>query len=469
MTKLNGWKMVAAAVVVGVATTSIALGQTINFIVLFDGTNGAFPDGSLIQGTDGHAYGTTSAGGANGSGTVFTIMPTGILTTLYSFCSQSGCPDGKTPEGAVIQAPDGKLYGTTLYGGAYQEGTVFKISAAGALTTLYSFCAQTNCTDGANPNGGLVVGNDGSLYGTTFGGGYSYNEDGTIFKITTEGQLTTLYRFSLSGVDGYYPINPLVQATDGDFYGTTSEGGAYSEGTVFKIAAGGALTTLHSFDAADGQNSYGALVQGIDGNFYGTTFYGGSSVCNDGCGTVFKMTPSGVITTIDPFDSKVVSHPQTGLIQATDGNFYGTTADGNLFEISPNGSFTVLGVTNGMIFGAGLVQATSGTFYGVTYTGGDSGCGSNTTCGTVFSLNTGLGRFIRLQQDLGKIGQTSGILGQGFTGTTGVSLNGTPASFTVVSDTFLKATIPAGATTGYVTVTTPSGTLTSNVPFTVIP
>ena len=258
-------------------------------------------------------------------GGIFKVTDTGLLTTLYSFCSQANCADGSAPSGPLL-ASNGSIYGTTTIGGAhncgnYQGGgcgTVFRITPNGKFRTLYSFCTQPNCADGTNPWAGLIQATDGALYGVTSDAGNPFSVCGTIFKITLDGSLTTLYRF----------------------------------------------------DFTDGCQPFGGLLQATDGNFYGTTEYGGN---------------------------------------------------------------------------------VSGSY------------------GTVFSLSTGLSPFVAFVHGYGKVGQTGGILGQGFTGTSAVSLNGISAKFTVKSDTLIVATVPQGATTGYVTVTTPSGTLTSNVPFRVIP
>ena len=228
------------------------------------------------------------------------------LTTLHMF---AGYPsDGGVPDAGVVQATDGNFYGTTYTGGASGNcqggcGTIFKITSAGTLTTLHSFTWY----DGASPVGALVQGSDGNLYGTTYGGG-AEPRVGTVFKITPGGTLTTLYSFCAQAncTDGQQPYAGLVRGSDGNFYGTTLEGGANtgcslgagSCGTVFKITPGGALTTLHSFCAqagcADGGNPYAGLVQGSDGNFYGTTFERGAN----GYGTVFKITPAGTLTTL---------------------------------------------------------------------------------------------------------------------------------------------------------------------------
>ncbi len=175
-----------------------------------------------MQATDGNLYGTTVLGGANGQGTVFKITTAGKLNVLYSFCSQTQCADGEEPSGALVQAADGNFYGTTFFGGVHKEGTVFRITNAGQLTVLYSFCRHKGCADGANPASELIQSTDGKLYGTTSAGvirGLYKNGDGTVFTISTKGQITTLHNFD--GSDGAGPVGGLVQATTGKFYGTT--------------------------------------------------------------------------------------------------------------------------------------------------------------------------------------------------------------------------------------------------------
>jgi uncharacterized repeat protein (TIGR03803 family) len=343
MSKFN-WGKRAYAVCLLSAATAIALpAQTVTTLHSFDGTDGAFPSAALVQATDGNLYGTASSGGGNdsacnfyGCGTIFKITPSGTLTTLYSFCSQSGCTDGDYPFAGLVQARNGNFYGTTVQGGDFNWcyfgcGTVFTFTPSGALTTLYTFCSQIGCTDGATPLSALAQASDGNLYGTTTGGGLSSSGGGTIFKITPSGTLTTLYSFcSQSGcTDGSYPQGSLVQAKDGDFYGTTYYGGANSGGTVFKITPSGTLTTLYSFcslsGCRDGANPFAGLVQGSDGNLYGTTQVSGTIQA----GTVFKITPGGRLTTLYVFCSQVHctdgKYLEAGLVQATDGNLYGTT------------------------------------------------------------------------------------------------------------------------------------------------
>jgi uncharacterized repeat protein (TIGR03803 family) len=443
--------------------------------------------GGLVQATDGNFYGTTQEGGANpscdggtGCGTVFKLTPSGTLTTLHSFCSQAGCPDGEFPYSGLVQATDGNFYGTTYEGGTNNGGTIFKITPSGTLTTLYSFCSQGRsiCPDGQGPIGGLIQGSNGSLYGTTWVGGLSSCAYlcGTVFKITTAGALTTLYSFT-GFADGGKPAAGLVQGSNGNFYGTTNAGGANGfGGTVFEITPNGTLTTLHSFDGTDGSAPAAALVQAANGSLYGTTSNGGGGTL----GTIFKMTPAGALTTLYSFclqsgcpDGEL---PSGGMVQATDGNLYGTTYEGGInesgtvFKITPAGALTTLylfcslsNCADGQNSHGGLIQDTNGNLYGTTQIGGADGAGS------VFSLSVGLAPFVETQPTAGRVGAVVKILGQGFTGTTGVSFNGKAATFKVWSKTYLTATVPSGATTGFVTVLTPADTLKSNKQFHVTP
>jgi uncharacterized repeat protein (TIGR03803 family) len=481
MADLSSWKKACTVFALCAATAIASPAQVFTTIVNFDGTDGDEPNPPrLVQGKDGSLYGTTETGGVGSGGTIFKLSRTG-LKTLYAFsCDQNGCA-GNIPTGLTIST-NGIIYGTTDEGGSGSCqggcGTVFEITQDGALTILHNFAS----TDGSFPAAGLIEGIDGSFYGTTVSGGA--NGMGTVFKITPAGTLTTLHSFA--GIDGSSPVSELVQAIDGDFYGTTFSGGGGSNceggcGTVFKITPKGKLTTLHSFcvqsGCADGENPMAALSQDVEGNFYSTTYYGGANTtCQSGCGTVFTITPAGTLTTLYSFCS--VSScadgiwPRAGIVVATDKQFYGTTSlggaiygDGTIFSIDSGGTLTTLHTFDYFTDGAepgGLLQSTNGVFYGTTYAGGPR------SQGTIYSLDMGLGPFITFIRAAGKVGQTGSVLGQGFTGTTSVSLNGTPASFTVVSDTFIRSTVPAGSTTGYVTVTTPSGTLTSNVPFLVL-
>jgi uncharacterized repeat protein (TIGR03803 family) len=468
----------------GMVATPSTQAQTFTTLHNFNGTDGAILGAGLVQGTDGKLYGTTSSGGANNKGTVFSIAPSGALTTLHSFDGT----DGSYPGAGLVQASNGNFYGTTSSGGANggcpfgECGTVFKLTPNGTLTTLYNFCSQSNCSDGAAPSG-LIQATDGNFYGTTSLGGDA-NFDGTVFKITPSGTLTTLHNFAGYPTDGSESYAGLVQGTDGNFYGTTSVGGAFASGTVFTITPSGTLTTLYSFCSGggyctDGTQPDAGLVQAANGNFYGTTAYGGALLCGTlSCGTIFEITPSGTLTTLSSFDGTDGETPYAGLVQGTDGNFYGTTAQGGanngcinftcgtVFKITPSGALTALHSfdgTDGASSYAGLIQATCGKFYGTT------GYGGANNDGTVFSLSVGLGPFVATNPTSGKAGKAVKILGTNLTGATSVTFNGTSATFTVKSKSEITTTVPTGATTGTIQVVTPRRTLPSNVPFRVRP
>ena len=457
--------------------------QTFNSLLSFDGTDGEAPDyGFLIQGTDGNFYGTTYLGGANNGGTVVKITAAGTPTTLYNFCSQPACVDGVYPYGALVQATNGNFYGTTSTGGANNGGTVFEITSEGTLTTLYNFCSQPDCNDGEIPSAALVQAANGNLYGTTQDGGA--NGGGTIFEITTAGTMTILYNFCSKPActDGENPVAPLIQAANGNFYGTTYYGGPYLAGSAFEITTAGKFSFLHSFDRiVNGANPNAGLVQASNGNFYGITSEGGANAGfqTEG-GTVFEMTPGAVVTVLYSFCAQANcsdgSLPTGGLVQATDGNFYGTAQGGGtnnggmVFEITPAGTPTTLynfcsqpDCADGNGPYAGLLQATNGTFYGTTNEGGSH------NDGTVFSLSVGLGPFVQIRPIAGADGEMVSILGTNLTLASGVTFNGTAATFSIISSTEISAKVPKGATTGTVEVTTPGGTLSSNVAFRVIP
>ncbi len=453
---MNYWKTVCFACGLVLVTAVSSAAQTFTTLASFGDEFTIFS--AFVQGRDGNLYGTAIDFNVD-DGSVLKVTPSGALTVLYRFCAQPNCTDGSSPFSALALGTDGNFYGTTQNGGASGLGVVFKITPEGALTVIHSFDGTVG--DGSSPDAGLVLGTDGNLYGTTFSGGA--NSEGTVFKITPTGTLTLLHSFD--GADGLFPDAPLVQGTDGNFYGTTYEGGnqinsCYSGGcgTVFKITPGGRFAMLHAFDFTDGATLYTPLVQASDGSFYGTTFLG-----EDSRGTIFRINSQGTVKTIHRFEG-LSENPIVGLATATDGNLYGTTLGGggcdsdagSIYKVSQTGIFsTVFGCQNGGYEDA-VVQNTNGTFYGAyTYEGGE-----------IYSLGTGLGPFVGFVVPAGKPGHTAQILGQGLTGTTSVIFNGVPASsFSVLSDTFMTAVVPSGATTGKVVVTTPGGVLSSNVNF----
>jgi uncharacterized repeat protein (TIGR03803 family) len=472
--KLVGRSRFCAVFLFCTAITLASPAQTYTRFFNFDDSNGRQP-GLLLQGFDGNLYGTTD--GSETFATIYKLTTAGSLATLYTFCPGSTCNAGgtsgpllqaatgafyggassstggffrMTPQGSfsfiadtgetsgpsnLIEDGAGDFYGTTYFGGAYNAGAVVKVTQAGVLTTLYSFCTQKPlCPDGTAPNSGVLEGPDGNLYGTTVGGG-AYG-DGTLFRLTPKGDFTLLHSFN-NLVDGSAPFG-LMLGGDGNLYGLTSSGGANNAtcfalgaedgcGSLFKSTLAGEFTLFYSFCAqsncADGFTP-GELAQGTDGNLYGVTEQGGKYPCASGglatgCGTIFNITPTGTLTTLHNFNRR-------------DG-------DGN----EP----------------LGLIQHTDGSFYGDAFYGGSSGYGM------IFRLSMGLSPFAKLVRSFGKAGDCIILLGQGFEGTTGVFVNGSSASFTVDSATHIHAYVPDGATSGYVTVETPSGTLTSNVVF----
>jgi uncharacterized repeat protein (TIGR03803 family) len=277
----------------------------------------------LLQASDGNFYGTTSQGGASGNGTVFKITPSGVESILYSFAG--GTTDGSQPQAALIQASDGNFYGTTSQGGASNNGAVFRISPTGVESILHAFAGSA--TDGSNPQAALLQASDGNFYGTTnFGGLAGF---GTVFMITPAGVETVLLSFNFNTGEGNGPRAALIQARDGSFYGTTFNGGGLGlgSGTVFKISATTGASVIHAFGGgADGSGPNSALIEGGDGNLYGTTSSGGPN--NNG--TLFEITPTGAESVLYPFagGSTDGSNPSAGLILGSDGNFYGTTQTG---------------------------------------------------------------------------------------------------------------------------------------------
>ena len=426
--------------------------------------------GGIAQGRDGNMWSTTPAGGANSIGAAFKITPGGKFTDVHDFNpSAKPVPEGTSYSGLTL-GTDGNFYGTMKDGGADGDGAVFKMTPAGAVTILYSF---TGGNDGKSPLAPPIEGTDGNFYGSTETGGiYGY---GTIYKITPAGKLTTLHQFNPANGDGSYPIGPLVQGANGSFYGTTYEGSLEGNcgfdnicATVFQITSTGTFQQLYIF-AFNTQLTAG-LVQGCDGNFYGTTFDHGA----DGFGQVFKITSKGTLTDIYDFTGgNDGGNPYAGLVLATDCNFYGVTLDkgadgfGTVYEIDSKGKFTLLDPldgTNGGNSSVTLILNTNGTLYGDALIGG-----TTTNVGTFFKIdNKHFKPFVSLLPTAGKVGSMVEFLGQGFVkGATAVSFNGTSKGTNpnVVSATYMTAKVPPGATTGFVTVTTPKETLQSNRKF----
>ncbi|WP_158267480.1 choice-of-anchor tandem repeat GloVer-containing protein [Adhaeribacter arboris] len=452
----------------------------------FNGTtNGGSPYGNLVQGKDGNFYGMTSAGGTHGYGTIFKVTPTGTYTVLRAL---NGTTDGSIPGGSLIQATDGNFYGMTYAGGEQYYGTIFKISSKGAFTVIHHLSSE----DGGHAYGTLVRGSDGNFYGMASDGGKNYN--GTIFKLTPGGTFTVLKHLDFA-TTGANPRGSLVQGKDGSFYGMAGSYGPSSYGTIFKITPGGTFTLLVSLpDNNQGNAPYGSLVQGKDGYYYGTTSQGGKY----GNGTIFKMCTDGTFTTLHSLNINTDgAYPEGNLIQATDGNLYGTAPSGGskgygtIFRITPGGTFKVLHSfdfsSNGRAPYGGLIQGNDGDFYGITYQGGKIGGG------TIYKITPqGTITFIRdLSFDDGVDSKSTLIKGKdgnlyGLTRTGGANVGGTifkitpSGAYTVIYnftnasggfsqgslmqdvDGTFYGTTEVGGTKGYGTIfkLTPSGALT---------
>jgi uncharacterized repeat protein (TIGR03803 family) len=360
--------------------------RTLHF---FDATNGANPYGGLVFGNESNMYGTTAMGGSLdgitvfGGGTIFKITSEGGFASLRSFAVTNG--DG--PGSPLVKGQDGSFYGTTTSGGASGSyGTVFKFTSEAGISLLHSF----NGGDGAAPYVPLIQGSDGAFYGTTTRTTNQLNS-GTLFRITTSGEFTNLHFFNDSG--GGFPYSGLVEGLDGDFYGTVY-GLRGGHDRIFKITATGILSNMHVFNGLDGAAPTGSLCLGSDGNFYGTTFSGGVY----GLGTIFAMTADGTFTNLHSFGGRDGAGPYAALIEGSRGVFYGTTTgggtnvgsfqggNGTIFRIRANGHFTSLHSFNGFD-GANcegsLVRGTDGAFYGTTFSLGENG---NNGSGTVFKF-----------------------------------------------------------------------------------
>jgi uncharacterized repeat protein (TIGR03803 family) len=446
-------------------------------------SDGCGPVGSVVRDKAGNLYGTTSGGGTANCGTVFRITTDGVLTSLYSFhdCPPGaiGCFSGVDPSSALLLVPSGEFLGVTTGSGPPKyDGMVYRVAPSGLHAPLYTFCSQLLCADGWLAQGALVPTNHGLMGTTSLGGNL---DNGTIYAITLAGTLTTYDICTQTGCPNGTDPSTLVQATNGILYGVASQGGSGNGGTVFQMTHDGTITTLYSFcsmtNCADGEDPID-LIQANDGNLYGVTYSGGSGRA----GTVFRLTPGGTFTVLYSFCSQpgcVDGANPNGVSQATDGNLYGTVqyggtclkACGTIFQLTLSGTLTTLHSFDGSDDGSDgylpegkLVQHTDGNLYGTAAAGGDS---SN---GTVFRLSTGLPPFVEAVLYSGKVGSEVAILGQGLTGATAVAFNGIEASYTGISDTELTAIVPSGATTGFITVTTASGTkLESNLQFSVLP
>lgn len=433
-----------------------------------NGAMGNGPRTGLVEGSDGNLYGTTfGGGGASDRGTVFRLTKAGVLTVLMNFSTPADALLGLHPQGRLTQGADGAFYGTTGEGGATNNGTVFRVTTAGAFTQL----AQFDGNNGRNPVGDLALGTDGNLYGTTaFGGGtnttFGVGANGTVFRVGAAGSLTTLYRFfGDSRIDpntlGIQPLAGLVRAADGNFYGATvGGGGPNSRGTVFRVTTLGAVTQLFGFPTTflEGVDPTATLTLGADGFLYGTTTAGGRvpggtfidqpNETASGFGTVFRIGTDGTFTRLLTATSQPTEgrSPSGALVQATDGNFYGVTVDdakrhgGTIFRLTPGGVLSTLHVLNpgsapreGLAPEAGLTIGPDGNFYGTVSTGG-AGFGSvfsMTPAGAytqLYSFSGGAdGQYPFTSLTLGADGNFYGVTERGGANNFGVIFRITPA------------------------------------------
>ncbi len=431
---------------------------------------------SVMQATDGNLY-MGGGPGAYNKGAILRVTPSGEFNVLYSFCAQRGCPDGNYPSTPILGS-DGNFYGATEGGGnRIGGGTVYKMTLDGNLTTLYSFCITDECQEGAGPYG-IMQASDGNLYGATSSGGK--DDAGTLFRVSPTGEFTVLHYFCplWNCTDAPGPTG-LIQGIDGNLYGTTRFGGTHNGGVLYKLTLAGEYAVVYNFcslsDCLDGGGP-NQIVQDAKGNFFGTTEGGGSK----GHGTVFEFTSKNQYIALDSFNF-VLGTP-LGLTPASDGNFYGTTQGtenygngGTVFKVTPKGEITFLNIFgNSCALDTGyypigsIFQNTEGTLYGATGYGNSVGdCDPNGTgYGTIYSVS-GLAPLVETAPVAGPVGQSVIILGNGLTGSTSVTFNGVAAEFTVESDTYIQATVPTGATTGKVSVVTPTGKLSSNPQFVV--
>lgn len=459
--------LACAAITFGLAVCAQA--QTLNYLAAFNGVNGLQPS-TVIQATDGNFYGTTTYGQASEYGNVLKITPAGEISTLYNFCAKPHCTDGEWPETPPILGSDGNLYGVTSGGGsdlgnAGGWGTVYRLTLGGELTILHTFCTVDPCLDGQAP-AGIMQAADGNLYGTTYSAG-QFNA-GTLFKITTKGEFTVLHAFCsfANCADGQWPAYPPVQGSDGNLYGTTSDGGTAAAGVLYDLTPAGRFNVVHTFLCRYTTCNRGgepvAVVQDAEGNLFGTTEFGGIY----GEGTLFEITSTRAFINLYSFNSGAETNPRAGLTPASDGNYYGTTDGGTIFQLTPSGAHTTLytftpSTTAGEYPYTGLFQAPDGNLYGAVQ------FYDSAWNGAIYSFSNGLSPLVETNPTMGRVGTGVLILGNNLTGSTSVTFNGVEAKFTVESDTYIKATVPKSATTGTVSVVTPSGTLNSNPRFVV--
>lgn len=436
---LSGFNLSLLSGVLGMALLATgvhAAAPPVTVLHAFDNTDGRMPASRLVEGADGNLYGTTWLGGANDCGTIFRITPEGVLTTLHALASAT---DGCQPRSGLIRGSDDHFCGVAVLGGPLALGTVFRITAAGVFTRLHAFGGASSP---AGPEGRLLEGSDGRLYGTTTVGGSvasgesTISGNGTIYRMSMTGaDFEVLHTFSLlDEANGYFPAAGLVEATDGHLYGTTELGGAGCStcGTVFRIAPDGTgFATVHTFAGANGRGPSGELVAGEDDKLYGMTGLGGQG--DPGFGTLFRIdpTPAADFERLHAFDNTdLMTVPQGGLSLASDGNLYGTA--NSVFRLTPQGSVTALYSLLDIIAlpasdqplnpMAGVTMAANGSLYGTSSAGGIDAPGCAVSCGTVFRVVAASGGGNTGGNNTGGTGTTGGGGGGGSLGAMSLGL-----------------------------------------------
>ncbi len=367
------------------------------FTVLYEfagGNDGMEPQAGLVRDAAGDLYGTTYSGGAYGWGTVFKLDLGGNETVVHAF---AGTPDGAQPMAGLMIDKHGNLYGTTYNGGTAGGGTVFKVDASGRESIIHSFIGFA---DGAYPSGGLLMDDDGVIYGTTQEGGASdscWGGCGTIFELDKTGNSTVMLSFEPPAAN---PRAALLLGTNGTLYGTTAGDGECCLGTVFRLSKDTVPTTLHTFaGGTDGANAVTSLVRDAKGSLYGTTAAGGDPNCafsQQGCGVVFELTPEGKETVLHRFTGQPDgAGPAAGLLHDNFWHLYGTTLRGGtsnfgtVFMLDKHRKTTILHSfvsTDGAEPESVLIRDASGNLYGTTFYGGNFACDPQNGCGVVFTI-----------------------------------------------------------------------------------
>jgi uncharacterized repeat protein (TIGR03803 family) len=430
----------------GLATVTVheapPSGATYSVLHHFDKQEGSAPQGTLVVGPDGNFYGVAHAGGErsnayrSGCGTVFRVTSAGVVTRLHAFDGDEGC----MPYGGLVLGKDGSLYGTTTQAFPNHWGTVFKITTAGVFKRLHSFASKPTFSAAEDtipgPTAPLVQGSDGSFFGTTMRGGPT--DDGTVFRLSPNGTVSTIHSFSYR--DGSHPVGGLVLLDNGDLLGSTRDGGENGTGTIFRVTPSGSLATLHSFGHLRGKHPMAALVRGTDGDYYGTT----TAYVNEPPSSFFRISLSRGLTVVRSY---VSSH--AALAKGPDGNFYFPSGE-KLIRITESGELTILhsnrdAVADGSnpsspLVGNGLVLGRDLSFYGTTKGGG----------------RHGVGVFYRLTLSDG-----SGLPTSGTAGSAGRSLKISAPLWARGGATGLVASVPATIAGATYTWTITNGTITA--------